>query len=88
MSYKSDSDFNYSAINNFGVKAAAGEYIILLNNDTQIITPSWMEELLMYAQREDVGAVGAKLYYEDRTIQHAGIVIGLGAHRTAGHTLV
>ena len=86
VSYKSDSDFNYSAINNFGVKAAAGEYIILLNNDTQIITPSWMEELLMYAQREDVGAVGAKLYYEDRTIQHAGIVIGLGAHRTAGHT--
>ena len=80
------SSFNYAAINNFGASHATGDYIILLNNDTQVITPSWIEELLMYAQREDVGAVGAKLYYEDRTIQHAGIVIGLGAHRTAGHT--
>ena len=47
---------------------------------------NWMESMLMYAQRPDVGAVGAKLYYGDRTIQHAGVVIGLGAHRTAGHT--
>ncbi len=78
--------FNYSAVNNLGVKYAAGEYILLLNNDTEVITVNWMEELLMYAQREDVGAVGAKLYYGDRTIQHAGVVIGLGAHRTAGHT--
>ncbi len=78
-------DFNYSAINNLGVKHASGEYILLLNNDTEVITVNWMEELLMYAQREDVGAVGAKLYYADRTIQHAGVVIGLGAHRTAGH---
>lgn len=79
-------EFNYSKINNYGVSFAEGEYILLLNNDTQVITANWMEELLMYAQRTDVGAVGAKLYYEDRTIQHAGIVIGLGAHRTAGHT--
>ncbi len=78
--------FNYSAINNLGVSKAEGEYILLLNNDTEVITPSWMEELLMYAQREDVGAVGAKLYYADKGIQHAGVVIGLGAHRTAGHT--
>lgn len=78
--------FNYSAINNFGVKETTGEYILLLNNDTQVITVNWMEEMLMYAQREDVGAVGAKLYYGDKTIQHAGVVIGLGAHRTAGHT--
>ena len=78
--------FNYSAINNFGVKETNGEYILLLNNDTQVITVNWMEEMLMYAQREDVGAVGAKLYYGDKTIQHAGVVIGLGAHRTAGHT--
>ena len=78
--------FNYSAVNNLGVKEAAGEYILLLNNDTEVITSSWMEELLMYAQREDVGAVGAKLLYGDRTIQHAGVVIGLGAHRTAGHS--
>lgn len=78
--------FNYSAINNLGVRNAEGEYILLLNNDTEVITVNWLEELLMYAQREDVGAVGAKLYYPDKTIQHAGIVIGLGAHRTAGHT--
>ena len=78
--------FNYSAVNNLGVSRADGEYILLLNNDTEVITVNWMEELLMYAQREDVGAVGAKLYYADKTIQHAGVVIGLGAHRTAGHT--
>ena len=78
--------FNYSRVNNLGVKEAGGEYILLLNNDTQVITVNWLEELLMYAQREDVGAVGAKLYYANKTIQHAGVVIGLGAHRTAGHT--
>ena len=78
--------FNYSAVNNLGADCALGEYLLLLNNDTEVITVNWMEELLMYAQREDVGAVGAKLYYEDHTIQHAGVVIGLGAHRTAGHT--
>lgn len=78
--------FNYSAVNNLGVKKASGDYILLLNNDTQVITVNWMEELLMYAQREDVGAVGAKLYYENKTIQHAGVVLALGAHRTAGHS--
>ena len=78
--------FNYSKINNFGASQATGDYILLLNNDTEVISLNWMEELLMYAQREDVGAVGAKLYYPDKTIQHAGIVIGLGAHRSAGHT--
>ena len=78
--------FNYSKVCNFGVSFAKGEYILLLNNDTEVLTLNWLEEMLMYAQREDVGAVGAKLYYGDRTIQHAGVVIGLGAHRTAGHT--
>lgn len=78
--------FNYSKVNNLGASKADGEYILLLNNDTEVISVNWMEELLMYAQREDVGAVGAKLYYPDKTIQHAGVVIGLGAHRTAGHT--
>ncbi len=77
--------FNYSKINNLGVSQATGDYVLLLNNDTQVITVNWMEELLMYAQRQDVGAVGGKLYYGDKTIQHAGVVIGLGAHRTAGH---
>lgn len=79
-------EFNYSKINNFGAKYATGKYLLLLNNDTQVITMNWLEAMLMYAQRSDVGAVGAKLYYGDRTIQHAGVVIGLGAHRTAGHT--
>ena len=78
-------DFNYSKINNYGVKFATGDYILLLNNDTEVITDRWMEELMMYGQRDDVAAVGAKLYYGDDTIQHAGIIIGLGADRTAGH---
>ena len=84
VTYKGE--FNYSKINNFGAKYATGEYLLLLNNDTQVITMNWLEAMLMYAQRMDVGAVGAKLYYGDHTIQHAGIVLGLGAHRTAGHT--
>ncbi len=81
---KQDS-FNYSDLINKGAAASEGEYLILLNNDTEVITRDWIEELLMYAQRPDVGAVGCKLYYPDYTIQHAGVVIGLGAHRTAGH---
>lgn len=83
---KYEGDFNYSRINNFGVSFANGKYVLLLNNDMKIITREWMEELLMYAQRSDVAAVGGKLYYADNSIQHAGIVIGLGAHRAAGHT--
>lgn len=81
-----EGEFNYSKINNFGAGFAKGEYLLFLNNDTEAITPDWMEQMLMYAQRADVGAVGAKLYYADNTIQHAGVVIGLGAHRSAGHT--
>ncbi|MCR4650542.1 MAG: glycosyltransferase family 2 protein [Lachnospiraceae bacterium] len=81
-----EGNFNYSAVNNYGIGYAKGEYLILLNNDTQVISVNWIEELLMYAQRPDVAAVGAKLLYPDKTIQHAGVVIGLGAHRTAGHT--
>ena len=69
--------FNYSAINNFGYQHSSGEYIIFLNNDTKIISNDWIQEMLMFAQRDDVGAVGAKLYYPDNTIQHAGIAIGL-----------
>ncbi len=75
--------FNYSAINNFGVKFAQGEYVLLLNNDTEVITPEWIEEMLMFAQRKDVGAVGAMLYYPNNTIQHAGVVLGMGG--VAGH---
>ncbi len=76
-------EFNYSAINNFAVKTTRGEYVLLLNNDIEIITPDWIEQMLMFAQRSDVGAVGAKLYYDDNTIQHAGVIVGLGG--VAGH---
>lgn len=75
--------FNYSAINNFGARYASGEYLLFLNNDTEIINENCLEELLGYCQREDVGVVGARLYYPDETIQHAGVVIGLGG--VAGH---
>ncbi len=78
-------EFNYSKINNFGFEYADGEQIILLNNDVEVIANNWIEEMLMYSQRDDVGAVGAKLYYPDNTIQHAGIILGLGQHRVAGH---
>lgn len=75
--------FNYSAINNYGAKYASGEHLLLLNNDTEVITPDWMEQMLMYSQRKDVGAVGAMLYYPDNTVQHAGVIIGMGG--VAGH---
>ena len=76
--------FNYSAVVNFGVENSTGEYIILLNNDIEIISEDWIEQLLMYAQRKDVGICGAKLYFPDRSIQHAGVTIGtrgLAGHR-------
>lgn len=76
--YYPEKGFNYSAIINFGVKNSDGEYIIQLNNDTELITHNWLELLLGFAQRKDVGAVGVKLYYPDETIQHAGIIVGLG----------
>ena len=70
--------FNYSAIINFGVRNAKGEYSIQLNNDTELITPNWLELMVGFCQREDVGAVGVKLYFPDETIQHAGIIVGIG----------
>ena len=76
-------DFNYPAINNFGASLAQGEFLLLLNNDTRVITPDWMEELLGTCQRPDVGIVGAKLYYPDDTIQHAGVVMKLAG--VCGH---
>ena len=82
--YEYNVPFNYSDINNHAVKKyAKGEHIILLNNDIEIITPKWIEEMLMHSQREEIGAVGAKLYYPDDTIQHAGVIIGIGG--VAGH---
>ena len=73
-----DKEFNYSAINNFGISYAKGEYILCLNNDITVISPDWLEELLANCQRPEVGIVGARLYYPDNTIQHAGIVLGMG----------
>ena len=75
--------FNYSAINNFGISYARGDYYLLLNNDTSIINAECISELLGYCMQEDVGAVGARLYYEDDTIQHAGVIVGWGG--IAGH---
>ncbi len=72
-------EFNYSAINNFAAARAKGEYLLFLNNDTEVITPGWIEEMLGTCQRPDTGAVGVCLYYPDDTIQHAGVVIGIGA---------
>ena len=71
---KWDGPFNYSAINNFGAQYAEGEFLLLLNNDTEVITPQWLENLMGYCQREDVAIVGAKLLYPDNTVQHAGVV--------------
>ena len=79
-------EFNYSAINNYGVRHANGEYLLFLNNDVTVITPGWIKELLGVCQRPEVGAAGVKLIYPDNTIQHAGCVIGLGG--IAGHMFV
>ena len=75
--------FNYSAINNFGVTQAKGEYLLFLNNDVEVITERWIEEMLGYCQRKDVGICGARLYYPDDRLQHCGIVVGIGG--IAGH---
>jgi GT2 family glycosyltransferase len=75
--------FNFSKINNEAVKQAIGEHVVLLNNDTKCLTPDWIEQLLQYSQYDDIGAVGAKLLYPDNTVQHAGVIIGLGG--IAGH---
>lgn len=68
--------FNFSALINFGAAAAQGEYLLLLNNDIEVISPDWIETMLGNCQREEVGAVGALLYYPDHTVQHAGVVLG------------
>lgn len=78
--------FNFSAINNFAAKQAKGEYLVLLNNDTEIITRGWLKELLGTCQRPEVGMVGAKLYFPDDTVQSAGTIIGMGG--LADHAFV
>lgn len=83
---KWEHEFNYAAINNFGSAHASGEYFLFLNNDVEIITTDWIEKMLGNCQRDQVGAVGVKLYYPDNTIQHAGCIIGIGG--IAGHMFV
>lgn len=78
-----DEDFNYSKINNFGVRYARGSFLLFLNNDTEVIEPEWLTILAENVQRRDIGAVGCKLLFPDRTIQHAGVVVGITGF--AGH---
>lgn len=84
--YQDEGGFNYSAINNFGADHASGEYLLLLNNDTEIINPDCLRQMLGYCQQEEIGIVGARLYYEDGIIQHAGVVLGFGG--IAGHAFI
>lgn len=78
--------FNYAAINNFGAGFCKGDYYILLNNDVEVIAKNWIQEMLGYCQREDVGIAGALLFYPDDTIQHAGVILGFGG--IAGHAAI
>lgn len=78
-----DRPFNYSAINNFAVRSATGEYLVFLNNDTEVGSGEWLAALLEHGQRPEVGAVGARLLYGDGSVQHAGVIVGLGG--VAGH---
>ena len=83
---KEDIEFNYSRLNNLAAKKAKGEYLVLLNNDTEIITEGWLKIMVGYASRPYVGAVGAKLFYPDDTVQHAGVILGLGG--VASHAYI
>lgn len=80
---KADFPFNYSKINNLGIKQANGEIIVLLNNDTEVISPNWLDVMVGYAMQPHIGAVGPKLLYPDLTVQHGGVILGLGG--VAGH---
>ncbi|WP_022942139.1 glycosyltransferase family 2 protein [Psychromonas hadalis] len=83
--FKHDKVFNYSEINNVAVDKASGDVVVLLNNDTEVINASWLKELVGLAMQADVGCVGAKLLYPDQSIQHAGIVMGLGGYAAHSH---
>lgn len=80
---RDDRPFNYSALNNAAVAVSRGEYVLLLNNDVEVITPNWLSEMLALAQREHAGCIGAKLVYPDGRLQHAGVIIAIGG--VAGH---
>lgn len=78
-----DDQFNYSAVNNFGADNATGDLILFLNNDTEIVYEDWLDELVLWAEREEIGAVGAKLLQPNGKIQHSGVIIGMSGF--AGH---
>ncbi len=82
----SDTEFNFSYLNNLAVKKSKGEYIVLLNNDTEIISPDWLNRMIGYASLPHIGAVGPKLLYPDTTVQHAGVIMGLGG--VASHAYI
>lgn len=77
--------FNYSTLNNKAVKFASGEVLVLMNNDIEVINPEWLSELISHAIRPEIGAVGAKLWYPDNTIQHAGLILGVGGVANSAH---
>jgi GT2 family glycosyltransferase len=79
-------DFNYSRLNNIAAKQAAGEFVLLLNNDVEAITPDWLREMVGVCSQEGVGAVGARLWYPDDTLQHGGVILGLGGLAAHAHT--
>ena len=82
-----DAPFNYSAINNFAAAQAKGEHLLFLNNDTEVISSEWLDAMLEHSQRSEVGVVGARLWYADKTIQHAGVILGPGGVAGHGHLL-
>jgi GT2 family glycosyltransferase len=82
-----DYPFNYSAINNFGVSATDGELVGLINNDIEVISPDWLTEMVSHAIRPDIGCVGAKLYYSNDLIQHAGVILGIGGVANHSHKM-
>lgn len=82
---RDDRPFNFSALNNAAVKKARGELVALLNNDIEVISPDWLSEMVSHALRPHVGTVGARLWYSDETLQHGGVVLGLGLARVGGH---
>lgn len=82
---KIDIPFNFSRINNIAAKKALGEYLLFLNNDTEVITPDWLSMMVSFAQFDRIGCVGGKLYYPNHTIQHAGVILGLGGAAGHGH---
>jgi GT2 family glycosyltransferase/glycosyltransferase involved in cell wall biosynthesis len=80
--------FNFSAMNNLAAKEARGEYLLLLNNDTAVLEPDWLDEMMSHAQRPEVGVVGARLLFPNRLVQHAGVVLGMGIYAVADHPFI